>query len=90
MIRHIVLFSMKKPADLDGMVHALLNLRSIPEVVALSCSRNLASSEFDAALTVDVRDAEALQAYREHPQHAPVLERMRDSCRRIDVADIEV
>jgi hypothetical protein len=90
-IRHIVLFSMKDETDglLDELVGGLIALRSIPDVIDLSCSRNLASTDFDAALTVDLRDMEGLDNYRQHPDHAPVLVRLRALCRRIEVADIE-
>jgi hypothetical protein len=66
-IRHIVLFSMEEPDEVDDMIESLERLRLIPQVLGLSCSRNLASSDFDAALIVDVQDDESLQAYRQHP-----------------------
>ena len=91
MIRHIVVFSVEsaRVSELDELIDALRALADqIDEIEAIACGRVLNATEFDAALTVDVADEAALAAYREHPAHQPVLERLRAMASKIVVADI--
>lgn len=90
MIRHVVLFTLKEPAQptLDELLAELEDLRgAIPEIRSLVCGRNVASTPHSAVLTVDVDDERALRTYREHPAHQPVLVRLRDLAERIEVVD---
>ena len=91
MIRHIVVFSVET-AHLAGLDQLIDDLRAladeIDEIDAIACGRPLNATEYDAALTVDVADEAALTAYREHPAHQPVLERLRAIASTIVVADI--
>jgi hypothetical protein len=92
MVRHAVAWSMgdAEGGELDGILGELRRLpQEIPEIVALSCGPLLNDSELDAALCVDVADREALERYRSHPAHQPVLERLRGSASSIVVADYE-
>jgi hypothetical protein len=92
-IRHIVIFSVEagRRNELDVLIEELLTLRGeIDEIEAIACGRSLGATGFDAALTVDVADEAALGAYREHPAHQPVLERLRAIASQIVVADIAV
>ena len=75
--------------ECDSLLAELRALKHIPGVIEVVCSTNMASTEHHAALTVDVEGVEALAAYREHPDHLPVLERLRSLARRLEVADIE-
>jgi hypothetical protein len=91
LIRHIVVFSVPsgRMSELDELIDALRALPDqIDEIEAIACGRSLNATEFDAALTVDVADEAALTAYREHPAHQPVLERLRAIASAIVVADI--
>jgi Stress responsive A/B Barrel Domain len=91
MIRHIVVFSVEgaRRTELDELIADLRALADeIDEIEAIACGRPLNATEFDAALTVDVADEAALTAYREHPAHEPVLERLRAIASTIVVADI--
>lgn len=83
MLRHIVL--MKIDADSDEVREAgsarlsaaLAALPAhIPEIRALTVSANVVvrPGNWDLALTVDLDDAEALEVYREHPEHQKVVE----------------
>jgi hypothetical protein len=92
-IRHIVVFSVSEDArdELPGLIEDLGALHvQIDAIEALAVGRPLNATEFDCVLTVDVADEEALQAYREHPAHQPVLERLRAAATQIVVADIVV
>lgn len=93
MIRHVVLWSMEdgRREELDDL---LADLRELPgkveEIAALSAGRLLNESSLDAALCVDVSDADALQRYRDHPEHQPVVRRLREVALEIVVADYEL
>jgi hypothetical protein len=90
-LRHIVVFSVESArlAELDQLIDDLRALADeIDEIDAIACGRPLNATEYDAALTVDVADEAALTAYREHPAHQPVLERLRAVASTIVVADI--
>jgi stress responsive alpha/beta barrel protein len=92
-IRHIVLFTLKPEAadELPALLAALQELRAtVPQVLDLACGLNLAASPYTAALTVDVASELALEEYRAHPEHQPVLELLRAVADRIDVADVLV
>jgi hypothetical protein len=77
--------------ELDDL---LADLRELPgkveEIAALSAGRLLNESSLDAALCVDVSDADALQRYRDHPEHQPVARRLREFALEIVVADYEL
>lgn len=93
MIRHIVLFTLKPEAagELPALLAALQELpATVSQVLDLACGENLAASPYTAALTVDVAGERALEEYRAHPEHQPVLEWLRAVADRIDVADIVV
>jgi hypothetical protein len=91
MIRHIVVFKIadEHRGELAGLVEAIDALRGqIDEIRALACGPLLNDSEYHCALTVDVADDVALEAYRSHPAHVPVLESLRAISTGIVVADI--
>ena len=83
MLRHIV--SMRIDADTDEVRQlrsaqlsaALAALPAhIPEIRNLTINANVVvrPGNWDLALIVDFDDAEALEVYREHPEHQKVLE----------------
>jgi hypothetical protein len=92
MVRHVVVWSM--PEGDEGELDTILGeLRGLPaaigEIEALDCGRLFNESEFDAALCVDVEDRDALERYRAHPAHQPVLKRLRGTATSLVVADYE-
>jgi Stress responsive A/B Barrel Domain len=92
MLRHVVIWSMSEEtkAELDEVFAELRALpAAIEEIEALSVGRLLNESTLEAALCVDVADANALEAYRSHSAHQPVLERLRGNAAQIVVADYE-
>ena len=71
MIRHVVLFSARDPADIDTIVETLSGYRDIPQVEMLEVERSLKrdrwSSEIDVVLHATFADEAALAAYKRHP-----------------------
>ena len=71
MIRHIVLFSAKRPENVDRIVETLSGYAAIPGVVSLTVSRNLrldpTSTEIDVVLEATFGSIEDLEAYKRHP-----------------------
>jgi stress responsive alpha/beta barrel protein len=92
MLRHAVLWSMSEghKTELDEILAELRGLPAkIGEIEALTVGRLVNESEFDAALCVDVGDTAALERYRAHPAHQPVLEQLRATASNMVVADYE-
>ena len=71
MIRHIVLFSAKRPEDAEAILAALGRLRAIPHALRLEVARNAKldplSGEIDVIVYGEFADAKALARYRAHP-----------------------
>ncbi len=83
MLRHIVLLRMNATTDAERassvarLSGALASLPAhISQIRELSVGTNvvLRPGNWDLSLTVDLDDAEALEEYREHPEHQKVLE----------------
>jgi myo-inositol catabolism protein IolC len=91
LIRHIVLFSLED-ADSPEAEQLLASLRAlprqVPEIRGLMLGRPINDGAHQFALTVDLDDEEALARYRAHPDHVPVVERLRALSSKIVVADI--
>jgi hypothetical protein len=93
MLRHVVIWSMAEGhgEELDDVLGELRGLpERIEEIEGLSAGRLLNESDLDAVLCVDVADAEALERYRSHPAHQPVLTRLRAVAAQLVVADYEL
>ena len=92
MLRHVVIWSMAEGHE-DELDDVLRELRELPgqieEIAGLSAGRLLNDSELEAVLCVDLADADALQRYRSHPAHQPVLNRMRETTSQLIAADYE-
>jgi hypothetical protein len=92
-IRHIVVFSVEEGRlnELDELIDKVRALPDeISEIEAIACGKVLNATAYDAALSVDVADEVALNAYREHRAHQPVLDQLREISSQIVVADIAV
>jgi len=91
-LRHVVIWSMAEGhgGELDEVLRELRELPGqIEEIEALSAGPLLNESEFEAVLCVDVADADALESYRSHPAHQPVLSRLRATASDLLAADYE-
>ena len=77
MIRHIVLFSARDPADLPLIQAALSRLAEIPEArrleVAPNAKRDGLSAEIDLVVYGEFDDFAALDRYKAHPIYAETV-----------------
>ena len=74
MIKHIVLWRLKNKADVARVKQELESMRGkIPGLLSLEVGVNFAeSSPVDVGLYSEFTDRAALNAYADHPVHAPV------------------
>lgn len=81
MLRHIVLFSAKDPADVPAIRDGLMILRDIPHArhleVAVNERHDTLSDEPDVVVYGEFDDAEALAAYKAHPLYQESIRRVR-------------
>lgn len=91
---HDVFFSMKDPAQLDGLAEACERLREIPGVVRLVVSRRDETQSrranmdwFQIALHVEFEDVAAYDGYGPHPLHQDLLARYGAGFERVEVFD---
>lgn len=77
MIRHIVMFSAKDPAEIDTIQAALAQLARIPDARRLEVARNARrdglSSEIDLVVYGEFDDWAALDRYKAHPLYAEAI-----------------
>ena len=81
MIRHIVLFSAKDPAEIEIIAAALRRLAEIPHASRLEVARNSRcdglSSEIDLVVYAEFADYAALDRYKTHPLYAECIAAVR-------------
>ncbi|MDK9695351.1 MAG: Dabb family protein [Siculibacillus sp.] len=74
MIRHVVFFSVRDPADLDTVEAGLKILESNPHALRLAVRRDLGrddlTGEVDLVVYGEFADEAALAAYKAHPTYA--------------------
>ena len=77
MIRHVVLFSVRDPADLELVQGALARLPEIPDARRLEVARNSKrdglSAEIDLVVYGEFDDFAALERYKAHPLYAETI-----------------
>ncbi|WP_430437068.1 Dabb family protein [Oceanibaculum nanhaiense] len=93
MIRHIVFFSVKDPAQLDAVEEGLKLLEQSPYPTLLEVKRNLRRDLFDNAVDLVVYgefpDQAALDAYKQDPLYQRSIDRVRPLRELRIAADIE-
>ncbi|MBB4265207.1 Dabb family protein [Roseospira visakhapatnamensis] len=81
MIRHVVLFSLKHPDNLEQAREGLQRLADIPEARDLEVAVNLKTDRFDNQVDLIVHaifdDAAALDAYKHHPIYQDAIATVR-------------
>jgi hypothetical protein len=81
MIRHIVLFSAKRPEDIQAIQEGLAALAGIGAARHIEVGRNMKldrwSSEVDVALYGEFDDERALAAFKAHPIYEETIGRVR-------------
>jgi hypothetical protein len=94
MIRHIVLFSAKDPAEVETIRAALAKLGAIPHArrleVALNGKRDSLTSEADIVVYGEFDDLAQLDAYKAHPLYAEAIALVRPRRELRIAADHEV
>ena len=77
MIRHVVLSSVRDPADLELVQGALARLAEIPDARRLEVARNSKrdglSAEIDLVVYGEFDDFAALDRYKAHPLYAETI-----------------
>jgi quinol monooxygenase YgiN len=93
MIRHIVFFSARDPADLERIETGLKLLERIEAASLLEVRRNLAcdqlGNEIDIVVYGEFADAAALEAYKADPLYAEAISIVRPLRELRFAADIE-
>ena len=93
MIRHIVFFSARDPADLERIEAGLRQLEGIPAASRLEVRRNLRHDQLDDVVDIVVygefADQGALDAYKAHPLYAAAIAIVRPLRSHRFAADIE-
>ena len=81
MIRHIVLFTAKNKAEIDGIVDGLSVLTAIPHARLLEIARNRKtdplSDEIDVVVYGEFDNDAELAAYKAHHLYQELIERVR-------------
>lgn len=97
MLRHIVLFSFKEsvaPADRAALLDAIRGLRAkVPSLRSLELGENVSPARaqgYTHVLLETFDDRDGLAAYAAHPEHVPVLARIRDAASQLLAVDLEV
>lgn len=95
MIKHVVFMKFKAEtteAEISDLESSLRNLPStIPEIQSYEFGRDVVHSErsCDFALVSAFTDLDALKRYQGHPEHLPVLDKVRTICASILAVDFQ-
>lgn len=93
MIRHIVFFSLKDPAQTADVVAKLKRLAAIPGSTLFSVAPNTKSdlfgNEIDIVVYSEFPDLDALKAYKKHPTYMEVTSIVRPMRELRFAADVE-
>jgi len=94
MIKHIVCFKLKDPAEAEKAREILLSMKGRVEQIAdMEVGVDFLHSErsYDLILQVTLKDKEALEAYQNHPYHVSVVKKHMHAVRSASVAvDYEI
>jgi len=93
MLRHVVLFAWVPEATDEQKQQVLDELRTLPPLMSGLRGYDIGpdagvvqASNFDCALVADFDDTESYLAYRQHPAHREIIERVIDPISRQRVA----
>ena len=90
MLWHIVRFRFPDgtdPADREALERDLAGLDQIEEVRLVRVARDLDDPQVTGLIT-GFADVEALEVYRDHPDHVPVVQRARELCESVTRLDM--
>ena len=89
MVRHTVLFKLKKSEDVDGAIKVLESMKgNVKEIIDIEVGKDFLHSErsFDIYLSVVLKDRKALEDYQNHPYHVNVVKKHMHQVRESSVA----
>jgi hypothetical protein len=96
-IRHVVLWAFKDtvaPAERGAIVESVRALRTtVPSLRSLEVGENVSPARaqgYTHVLIETFDDRDGLAAYASHPDHVPVLARLRDAVAQLVAVDLEV
>jgi hypothetical protein len=95
MLRHIVFMKFKTGVDALQVEDLEKSLGSLPgkidEIKGFEFGPDILKSErsYDFALAASFTDLDSLKSYQIHPDHLPVLQKVRSLCEAILVVDFE-
>jgi Stress responsive A/B Barrel Domain len=96
-IHHVVLWAFKdgvRPAERDAILGAIRALRAtVPSLRSLEVGENVSPARaqgYTHVLLETFDDRDGLAAYASHPDHVPVLARLRDAVAQLVAVDLEV
>jgi hypothetical protein len=96
-IRHVVLWTFKDgvpQAERDAIVAAVRGLATtVPSLRSLDVGENVSPARAQGSphvLVETFEDRDGLAAYASHPDHLPVLARLRDAAAQLLAVDLEV
>ena len=92
MVKHIVMFKLKdkSPDNLDFALSTLMSLEGNIEslrMIEVGLDFNKSERAYDIVLTTHFDDEAGLASYVAHPNHLPVITKMRDLCSSSIVVD---
>lgn len=94
MLKHIVMIRFNAGADaekLSGEFTEKLNglLNTVPSLKSMEVGKNISTkpSAYHLVLTALFDDEEGLNAYRKHPDHVKILERMKTTVEKVAAVD---
>lgn len=97
MIRHVVLWTFKEAvpqAERDGILAAVRGLRAtVPSLRSLEVGENVSPARaqgYTHVLVETFDDRDGLAAYASHPDHVPVVARLREAASQLLAVDLEV
>jgi hypothetical protein len=96
-MRHVVLWTFKDtvpPAERAAIVAAIRGLRTkVPSLRSLEVGENVSPARaqgYTHVLVETFDDRDGLAAYADHPDHVPVLARLRDAVSQLVAVDLEL
>jgi hypothetical protein len=96
-LRHIVLFAFKDAVPAGERAAILAALRglktSVPSVRSLEVGENISPARaqgYTHVLVETFDDRDGLAAYAIHPDHLPVLARIREAASQVIAVDVEI
>ncbi len=95
MLKHIVVMKFKAGVTSTQVEDIKNSLGALPEKIPVirhfEFGADILKSErsYDFALVAAFADIEALKTYQSHPEHLPVLDKVRNACDKILVVDYE-